>query len=510
MRSGVRLRSAGRIATVAALFAAIAMPVFADKADDTLRFAFQQTLDHADPYFNTLVIGGIVADEVWDGLIYRDPETGELRGNLATAWRWLDDRTLELDLRQGVRFHNGAQFDADDVVYSVNFVANPDNKIANPIVFRWVERAEKVDEHRVRIIAREPFPSALAYLASSFFVIHPHEYYASVGPQGVNERPVGTGPYRVTEHALGKYLRLERNPVYYTGGPKKAAQIEHVEIRFVPDAQTRVAEVVTGGIDLIMNVSRDQAEQLRGRVGLQVLVGGSTAIAYLQLNTREGSPVPALRDVRVRQALIHAIDRDTLVRYLLGDAAEVLHVPCHPSQFGCDANAARRYDYNPALARQLLAEAGYARGFTLEISSDRDRGETEAIMGYLRAVGIDAGLRFMATAARVTALRANRSAASYGAIASSIDVSATLSRHFRFSADDTNRDAEVRDLLVRADTSMDPAVRSAAYSAALALITERAYMVLLYAAPTYYVAGSELAFDPSADGRPRFYEMAWR
>ena len=122
-------------------------------------------------------------------------------------------------------------------------------------------------------------------------------------------------------------------------------------------------------------------------------------------------------------------------------------------------------------------------------------------MGYLRAVGIDAGLRFMATAARVTALRANRSAASYGGIASTTgDASATVSRFFRFSADDTNRDAEVRDLLARADTSMDPAVRTEAYSAALALITERAYMVPLYIAPTYYVAGSELAFDPSADG----------
>jgi peptide/nickel transport system substrate-binding protein len=240
-------------------------------------------------------------------------------------------------------------------------------------------------------------------------------------------------------------------------------------------------------------------------------VGGSTAFAYLQLNTREGSPVPVLRDVRVRQALMHAIDRDTLVRYLVGDGAEVLHVPCHPSAFGCDANGARRYDYNPALARQLLAEAGYARGFTLEIASSMERGETEAIMGYLRAVGIDAGLRFMATAARVTALRANRSAASYGILASTIgDASAVLSRLFQFSADDTNRDAEVRDLLVRADSSMDPAVRTEAYSAALALITERAYMVPLYIAPTYYVAGSELVFDPSADGRPRFYEMAWQ
>src|SRR5262249_34978986 len=158
--------------------------------------------------------------EAWDSLIYRDPKTNEYKGQLATSWKWVDDRTLELELRQGVKFHNGAEFDADDVVYTLNFVPAPDSKAANRQMVGWIARVEKRDKWRARVAAAEPFPAAVEYLASSRMIIHSREYYSKVGPAGMNEKPVGSGPYKVVEHAVGKYVRLVRNPDYFKGGPR--------------------------------------------------------------------------------------------------------------------------------------------------------------------------------------------------------------------------------------------------------------------------------------------------
>ncbi|MGD9844931.1 MAG: ABC transporter substrate-binding protein, partial [Variibacter sp.] len=204
-----------RLFAAAALAAAcISTPALASKKDNTIRFAYDQVPENVDPYFNNVRIGVIIGQHVWDTLIYRDPKTNEYKGQLATSWKWVDDKTLEFELRHGVKFHNGEEFDADDVVYTLNFVSDPANKSTTPANVNWIEKAEKIDKYKVRIRTKQPFPAAIEYLAGPV-VIHPNEYYAKVGPKGMNEKPIGSGPYRVTEHALGKYIRLERNPDYF-------------------------------------------------------------------------------------------------------------------------------------------------------------------------------------------------------------------------------------------------------------------------------------------------------
>src|SRR5215471_498940 len=392
----------GGIGKLAALFAAIiiffvsafATPAAAGKRDNSVRFAEEQAVDNLDPYFNNVRIGVILAHHIWDTLIYRDPNTGEYKGELATSWKWINDTTLELELRKGVKFHNGAEFDADDVVHTFNFVSKPESKAITTQLVDWIDHVQKLDRYKVRILTKHSFPASLEYLAATL-VIHPHDYYAKVGPKGMSEKPIGTGPYRVVEHALGKYIRLERNPDYFAGSPKPRPSIERVEVRSVPDAQTQVAETVAGGLDLIMNVSRDQAEELRAVPRLQILSTDTEAIAYLQMNTLPNAPAPQLRDIRVRQAIMHAIDRDTMVKYLAGEAAYVLQTECHHGQFGCTDVGVPRYPYDPGRARQLLAEAGLSNGFDIDLYAYTRRNEAEAIAGYLRAVGIRARLRFM-------------------------------------------------------------------------------------------------------------------
>ncbi len=489
----------------------LAAPADAAKRDNTIRFAYDQVPENVDPYFNNVRIGVIIAHHVWDTLIYRDPKTNEYKGQLATAWRWIDDKTLELDLRAGVKFHNGEEFDADDVVYTLNFVSNPANKSTTQQNVNWIDRAEKVEKLKVRIHLKRTFPAAIEYLAGPI-AIHPNEYYAKAGPQGMNEKPVGSGPYRVVEHSQGKVLRLERNRDYFKDSPKPQPTIDKVDIRFIPDRQTQVAEMLSGGLEFIMNVAPDQAAPMKAVPTLTVESGETMRIVFLQIGSTEKTSVPAFRDPRVRMAINHAIDRAAMVKNLVGEGARVLNTICFPTQFGCTDQGATVYAYDPAKARALLAEAGFPNGFDVDLYSYRERNQAEAMIGYLRAVGIRANLRFLQYAAFREQLRAGTAVfahQTWGSFSVN-DVSANTPVFYKFEDDDITRDPEVRDLLVKGDGSVDPQARKDAYRQALALIAQRAYSVPLYSLTTFYVYSKDLAFTPYPDELPRFWETRWK
>jgi len=387
---------------------AFAQPVLAGKKTDTLGMAYDQTPENIDPYFNNVRIGVIIAANVWDTLIYRDPNTNEYKGQLAKSWKQIDDRTLEFELREGIKFHNGEEFDADSVVFTLNYVSNPANKATTQQNVRWIKQVEKLDKFKVRIISKEPFPAAIDYLATTL-AIHPAKYYKEVGPAGMNLKPVGSGPYKIIEHIPGKSVTLERNKEYFKDSPKTQPTIGKVRIRFIPDRQTQMAEVMSGGEDFIMHVPKDQAEKLKSIPHLQVESGNTMRIVFLQMNTRDGTPAPELKDIRVRKAIAHAIDRQAILKNIVG-GGEIINSICTPSQVGCTSEGITQYNYDPALSKKLLAEAGFPNGFTVSINAYRERPQTEAMINYLQAVGIKANLGFMQYAAMRDLARSNKTA----------------------------------------------------------------------------------------------------
>lgn len=499
------------VAALALLAAVAAAPAQAQKAQNAVRFAYDQVPENIDPYFNNVRIGVIIGQHVWDTLVYRDPTTNEYKGQLATDWTWVDDKTLDFNLRKGVKFHNGEEFDADDVVYTLNFVAKPENKVVTQTNVNWIDSAEKLDKYKVRIKLKRTFPAAIDYLAGPV-VIHPNEYYAKVGPNGMNTAAIGSGPYKVVEHSLGKVVKLQRNADYFKDSPKPQPQIERIEIRLIPDRQTHVAELLAGSLDFVMNIAPDQADQMKVVPHLQVKSGETMRIVFLNLNTLPDSPTPALKDIRVRQAILHSIDRPTMVKQLVGEGARVLNVICYPSQFGCSDAKAKTYAYDPAKAKQLMAEAGFPNGFETEIYAYRERQQSEAMINYLRAIGIKANLRFMQYVAMREQVRAGKAPLAHQTWGSfSVnDTSASTPVYFGGGADDINKDPDVIALLTKGDNSVDPAVRKAAYEEALGLMSERALGVPLYALVSYYVAGKGLDFRPYPDEMPRFWEMSWK
>jgi peptide/nickel transport system substrate-binding protein len=493
----------------AATAALIASAAQADKANDTLQVAFTKELENVDSYFNSAREGVVLQRAIWDGLIYRNPETGEYEGNLATDWEWIDATTLEFKLREGVTFHNGEPFTADDVVYTVNFVADEASGVKTQRNVNWMESAEKIDEHTVRINLKRPFPAAVEYLAGPVSM-YPDEYYDEAGPTGMGLKPVGTGPYRVVEVEPGKRFVLEKYADYHDS-PKGRPEIGRIEIRTIPDVNTQLAELISGSLDLIWQVPADQAERLAEMDRFTVSNESTMRVGYLTMDAAGRTGENPFEDIRVRKAVNHAIDRDALVKALLRGESKVVHTACFPSQFGCAQDVAE-YEYDPEKAKALLAEAGYPDGFRTDYYAYRDREYAEAISSFLNAVGIETDFNML----QYSALRELRMSSgvpisfqTWGSYSIN-DASAIVSEFFKHGALDDSRDDQVLEWLNVADSSTDPEVREENYRKALQRIAEQAYWAPMFTYNTNYVFTDEVTYQPTPDEVLRFHEMSWK
>ncbi|MEP1765145.1 MAG: ABC transporter substrate-binding protein [Sulfitobacter sp.] len=485
------------------------MPAVADKASGTLNVGFTKELENVDSYFNSSREGVVLQRAVWDGLIYRDPKTNAYTGNLATSWEWIDDTTLEFKLREGVTFHNGEPFNADDVVYTVDFVAKEENGVKTQRNVNWMKSAEKIDDYTVRLHLKEPFPAAIEFLSGPVSM-YPNEYYAEAGPSGMGLNPIGTGPYKVVEVVPGQHFVLEANESYHDS-PKGKPEVAKVDIRTIPDVNTQMAELFSGSLDLIWQVPADQANKLAQMDQFTVANESTMRVGYLQMDAagRSGEDNPFTNKL-VRQAVNYAINRQELVDALLQGKSKVVYTPCFPSQFGCDQNVTE-YAYDPEKAKELLAEAGYADGLTIDFYAYRDRQYAEAITSYLNAVGIKTNFKML----QYSALRdinmkgeVGMSFQTWGSYSIN-DVSAIVSQFFKHGSLDSARDAEVLDWLSVADSSTNPDTRLENYTKALQKITGEAYWAPMFTYNTNYVFKGEVSYTPTPDEVLRFIDMSW-
>jgi peptide/nickel transport system substrate-binding protein len=488
-----------------------AWPAAAQKAADTLRITWRDALPNVDFYYNAQRTGFVLQLHVWDGLIYRDPDTYQLRPLLATAWDQVDPTTIDFTLRQGVTFHNGDPFGADDVVYTINTVI-ADRHLAVPSNYGFLAGAEKLDDLRVRVRLQRVFPAALEYIAM-VLPIWPKAYRERLGPAQYALAPVGTGPYRVTHVDPSVSIALERFDGYYEKSPKGRPAIERIAIAQVPDAAAELDALLGGRADWIWDFMPDKFETVANAPGLQAVAGDTMRVAYMDMDSagRSGPDNP-LTNPKVRQAVALAIDRTTMVRQFMLGAARVLDAPCYPTQFGCDEGSAVQYRYSPDKARQLLADAGYASGFSTELVSYLLPPWTQAVQTYLKAVGIDAHIAQLPVA---DAIRRNEDGASPLSMGSwgsySInDVSAFMPYFFTGGPNDYTRDPAIEALVREGGSVTDLDQRRKAYGQAIKLITTGADFLPLFTYVKTYGFSRALAFKPSPDELPRFYLASWK
>ena len=508
---GVRLRPCAAL-LAAALLGAAASPATAQKSADTLRITMRDALPNIDPYYNNLRTGLVMHTQGWDGLVYRNPDSFRIEPLLATEWKLVDPTTIDFTLRPGVKFHDGSPFTADDVVYTLNLVSDPASKVSTPANYNWIDKAEKTGELSVRVKLKRPTPAALEYFAL-VLPIYPKAYREKVGAEGYAKAPIGTGPYRITKVEPGVSIDFERFEDYWAGSPKGRPAISKLSVRFVPDATTEMTELLAGRTDWIWNLNPDQFDDVNRLPHLHAVRKESMRVGYLSLDAagRTGTDNPMTK-LKVRQAVWHAIDRQAIADKLVTGGSRVPAAPCFPTQFGCNAEVAVPYDYNPAKAKQLLAEAGYPDGFEVELASYVLPQWGAAVQNYLMAVGIRAKLNQLQVAALVQRQKAGELRAYLGSWGSySInDVSAIMPNFFDGGADDYARDPDVQKWLLEAGSSNDPDVRKKAYSAAIQRITEQAYFEPLHTYVTTYGYSRELDFTPYSDELPRFYLAKWK
>jgi peptide/nickel transport system substrate-binding protein len=486
-------------------------PAAAQKSDDTLRITWRDAIPNIDFYYNAQRSGFLLQLHVWDGLLYRDPDTYQLRPLLATAWKQVDPLTIDFTLREGVLFHNGDPFGADDVVYTINTVI-ADRYVAVPSNYDFLAGAEKLDDLHVRVTLRRVFPAAMEYIAM-VLPIWPKAYRERVGPETYSKAPIGTGPYRVVHVDDMTEIDLGRYDAYFARGPKGHPAIGRIRITQVPDAAAELQALLGGQADWIWDFTPDKFETVASTPGLQAMVAETMRVAYLDMDSagRSGPDNP-LTKTKVRQAIAMAIDRAAMVRQFMLGAGRVIDTPCYPTQFGCDQGSAVTYPYNPGKARALLAEAGFADGFPTELVSYLLPEWTRAVQAYLKAVGIEANTAQVPVADAIRRNAEGESPLSMGSWGSySInDVSAFLPYFFTGGPNDYTRDPAIEALVREGGSVIDLDQRRKAYSQALRLITSEACFLPLFTYAKTYGFSRNLAFRPSPDELPRFYLSAWR
>ncbi len=507
------MKLARRSAILAAAALALASPAQAQKNADTLRILFTDAVPNIDMYFNSQRTGLILAHQAWDMLVHRDPSNFEIKPALATDWKFTDDSTLDLTIRQGVKFHDGSTLSPDDVVYTINMAANPDSKVATPSNYAWIDKAEKTGDWTVRIKMKKPTPAALEYLAM-VTPIHPKAYRERVGPEEFARKPVGAGPYKIVRNEQAKEVVYERFDDYWAGSPKGKPAIKTLHVRFVPDLATSMTELLAQRADWIWNINPDQANDVNRMPHLQSVRQESMRVGYLSIDAagRSGAGNP-LTNQKVRQAIWHAINRQEMADKLVQGGSRVPIAPCFPTQFGCDADAAVKYPYDPAKAKALLAEAGFPNGFEIElVTYVQPTSWTAAMQNYLQAVGIKPKITQLQVAAAIAKAWKGENPLYHGSWGSySInDVSAIFPVMYGGGNDDYARDPELTKLVEAGGATADPAKRKQAYSAAIKLMTEKAYWLPLFTYVNTYAFSKQLQFRTFPDELPRFYMAKWQ
>jgi peptide/nickel transport system substrate-binding protein len=378
--------TAAMIVSSLALAAVIAAPASA-QAPRTLTIA-----QGFDP--QTLWPNGTTASDnlnagnaIVEALLWANPADGKIEPMLAEKWERTGPTTMKLSLRPNVTFTNGEAMNADAVVQSFAVFLDPRQTPAYANYAAAIDKVEKVDNLTVLVHTKFPYPAFELMLTQVY--ITPPAYWNSVGLQGFGQKPIGTGPFRLTEWVKDSRVVMERNTAYWGKGP---VGFDRVIWRPVPDDTARVAGLTTGEYDVATNVPISNIQDINRQRDRRVIETPSYRIFQLILSSLDEHP-SALHDKRVRQAVNHAIDKKAIIDSLFEGKAFALNGQLlRQSQLGYDPSL-KDYAFDLAKARALLAEAGHPNGIELTFKFPtgryaQDREVSEAIAGMLAKAGI--------------------------------------------------------------------------------------------------------------------------
>ena len=326
-----------------------------------------------------------ITGHIFERLFKLTPE-GDIAPHLAASYDINDDGTVvTLALREGVSFHDGTPFNAEAVKLNIERMQNPELAHAFATLVSKIVEVRASGEFTVELVLNEPFAPLLPHLThSSMGMMAP----SSFADEAVYERPVGTGPFKLGSWVRGQELVVLRNDNYW--GEKPA--LDSITFRPIPEGTTRLSLVETGEAHVATHVPPQHVERIDALPGVSVVKADSMRTIYIFFN-HASEP---FTDVRLRQAINYAIDKEAIVDFVLGGAGRISDTALAPGVFGYTPVGV--YEYNPERAKELLAEAGFPNGLELTLHSPtgrymQDIQIAEAVQSYLADVGIKATIQ---------------------------------------------------------------------------------------------------------------------
>ena len=316
----------------------------------------------------------------FDGLLQlRD---GEFKPALAERYEHPDLLTWKFYLRKGVTFHNGNPFDAQDVKFSFERLNDPEvSEFTN--TGKSIDTIEVIDDYTVVVKTKEPIQWFANNLHQIFMMDKESTESRDVGDVGQN--PIGTGAYKLTEWVKGSYFRMTANENYWEGAPS----IKTVEVNPITESSTRFAALASGKVDMVTGVPVELFDKVAANPKLEVINRPARRAIFLALGNAAGTPTA---DIRVRKAMYMAINEDEIVEKVMrGQATPTAQVP-DKATIGYNPDL-KRYPYDVEQAKQLMKEAGFAKGFAITLAAPNDRYVqdakiAEAVAKYLAKIGI--------------------------------------------------------------------------------------------------------------------------
>jgi peptide/nickel transport system substrate-binding protein len=364
---------------IAAWCAALALSINAGLAAE-LSIALGADVTSIDPHFHNLTPNNNVGGHIFEPLVTKDAR-GKLTPGLAESWRTVDDLTWEFRLRKGVKFHDGSEFSAADVAFTLDRVPTVPNS-PSPFTTYSKQITEKVivDPHTIRLKTAMPYPLMPNDMGTILIVSGKAAKGASTDDFNSGKAAIGTGPFKFVRWQKGDRIELARHDAYW--GPKPAW--DKVTFRIITSDPTRVAALMAGDVRAIDNVPTADLARVSKDPGLSLYRVVSHRVMYLHLDSsRDKSPFVTdkagrplernpLKDVRVRRALSRAINRQALVDRVMEGAARPTGQLMPEGMFGYTP-ALKPEPYDPDGAKKLLAEAGYPNGFGLTLHGPNNR-----------------------------------------------------------------------------------------------------------------------------------------
>lgn len=357
------------------------------KKGNTLVVGIDMSPSGLDPQKATAASSIRIISQLYDGLLKYDNKM-ELVGALAESWEQPNATTYIFHLRKGVKFHNGREMTADDVKYSFDRIKDPKTAAIAKSTFKKVKSVDVVDKYTVKVTMDKPYAPFLSKLTEASTSIVCKEVVEKNG--NLQQVECGTGPFTLKEMVQDSYIKLAKNPDYFIKGEPK---VDGITYSIMKDESSRLAAIRTGQIN-ITKLSAQTVELAKKDKNLKVISIPANLYSYLGFNMT----IKPFNDIKVRQAISLAIDRDAIGKTVYnGDAVVSGPVPPTLPKWTIDVTQEKMYKTDINAAKKLLAEAGYPKGFATEITVDSSYSDyiamAQKMQQQLAQVGITAKIK---------------------------------------------------------------------------------------------------------------------